>query len=206
VVGAGGKGRVGDRNRAGGDGGERGGEVKEFNDGAKVKKQEQRRGKLGNKIIGLSSPPVRPDMQQQDAKEENSSPTGDEGRSQKEDGEGSSHSSSGEDESSDTDERGDLEVLSKDTARVKTRKVRRKGTKGKEVEKEVVYVEKKAYVDRPVERSVVEKVIEVKEVERIRQVVKEVEKIVDKTPPQKQKIQLSKWGRVKKASKVLGKS
>jgi hypothetical protein len=72
-----------------------------------------------------------------------------------------------------------------------------KETKGKEVERDVIYVEKMVYVDRPVVE--VEKV---KEVEKI----KEVERIVDNKAPQKPKIELSRWERVKKAGKVLGKS
>ena len=200
---------VGDMGKVGDDGEKGGGGVKEVGHRVKVKKQEleQGQGKRGYKANGLSNPPVQRRLRRQDAKKENSGPAGMEGRSEKEDRE-CSHSSSGEDESSGAEKGSDLHASSKNTTGVKTQNGKRKGTKGKEAEKEMVIVEHKVYVDRPVEKTVIEKVIveKVKEVEKTKEVIREVERIVDKTPLKEKKIQLSKWGRVKKAGKVLGKS
>ncbi|KAH6636027.1 hypothetical protein F5144DRAFT_628115 [Chaetomium tenue] len=185
VVGDGG--RAGDRHRGSEDGGGSGGEVNMNAVGHAVKPKKQKRG-------GVERDPVVV-----------------EGRSEREGGEDSLNSFGREDERLDADEGDGSVAPPEDTSTRTTQNGGRQRTEREAVEQEVVYVEKIVYVDRPVvevqtvEKSVVETIT--KEVEKIRKVeVERVEEViveVDKTPPKKQKIQLSRWGRVKKTGKKL---
>jgi hypothetical protein len=105
-----------------------------------------------------------------------------------------------------------LGVSLQGTAKGKAQKGGREMAKGELVEKEVVSVERIAFVDPPVPKGVItEKIIQIEMVENIREVKVEVEKIkevhveVDKTPPKKEKARLGKWNRVKKIGWKLGK-
>lgn len=169
-------GRAGGRHRGSDDGGGSGGKVDAV--GHAVKRKKQTQGGVERNSVGIEG------------------------------------SSEREDERLDSDKRDGSDAPPKDRSTITTQNGGGEIPKRETGKQEVVYVEKIVYVDRPVvdvqtvEKTVVEKVTE--KVEKIREVeverIKEVRVEVDKTPPKKQKIQLSKWGRVKKTSMKLGKS
>jgi hypothetical protein len=140
----------------------------------------------------------------------------DKGEEQGRDDDGSSfYSCGGQPETLDTNAPGGLGGLGvslQGTAKGKAQKGGREMAKGELVEKEVVSVERIAFVDPPMPKGVItEKITQIEMVENIREVKVEVEKIkevhveVDKTPPKKEKARLGKWNRVKKIGWKLGK-